>query len=86
VRAWNELEVDSNRYVIHISALVHRRTQIPCSDNQWFMCSLERLLDYSSTEQEPKATKVGTPPAYWPASGDLRVEHLSASYSVVSVL
>jgi hypothetical protein len=46
---------------------------------------LERLLEYSSIEQEPKATQAGTPPAYWPASGDLRVEKLSASYSMVSV-
>jgi hypothetical protein len=49
------------------------------------MYSLERLLEYSSIEQEPKATQAGTPPAYWPASGDLRVEKLSAGYSVVSV-
>lgn len=32
-------------------------------------------------EQEPKPTKEGVPPAYWPASGDLRVENLSARYS-----
>ncbi|TCD61578.1 hypothetical protein EIP91_008233 [Steccherinum ochraceum] len=30
---------------------------------------------------EPKATEEGVPPACWPASGDLRVEKLSARYS-----
>lgn len=34
-------------------------------------------------EQEPKPTEDGKPPAYWPASGDLRVENLSAKYSPV---
>ncbi|KAI0068112.1 P-loop containing nucleoside triphosphate hydrolase protein [Artomyces pyxidatus] len=43
--------------------------------------SLERIQAYLEIEQEPKATKEGTPPAYWPASGDLKVEHLSARYS-----
>ena len=32
-------------------------------------------------EQEPEPKDGGTPPAYWPASGDLRVENLSARYS-----
>ncbi|KZV91547.1 P-loop containing nucleoside triphosphate hydrolase protein [Exidia glandulosa HHB12029] len=43
--------------------------------------SLERILQYVSIEQEPKPTEEGKPPAYWPASGDLRVEHLDAKYS-----
>lgn len=32
-------------------------------------------------EQEPKPSTDGNPPAYWPASGTLRVEKLSARYS-----
>jgi hypothetical protein len=32
-------------------------------------------------EQEAKPTDSGVPPAYWPASGDLRVESLSSHYS-----
>ncbi|KAF8904953.1 P-loop containing nucleoside triphosphate hydrolase protein [Mucidula mucida] len=44
--------------------------------------SLERIQQYVEIEQEPKATKQGEPPAYWPASGDLRVENLSARYSL----
>lgn len=32
-------------------------------------------------EQEPRPTKEGVPPAYWPSSGNLRVEKLSARYS-----
>ncbi|KAE9406408.1 P-loop containing nucleoside triphosphate hydrolase protein [Gymnopus androsaceus JB14] len=43
--------------------------------------SLERVDAYLQIEQEPKATEQGKPPAYWPASGDLRVENLCARYS-----
>ncbi|KAI0076666.1 multidrug resistance-associated ABC transporter [Panus rudis PR-1116 ss-1] len=43
--------------------------------------SLERIQQYLEIEQEPKPTESGVPPAYWPASGDLRVEKLSARYS-----
>ena len=48
--------------------------------------SLERIQQYLTIEQEPKPTKSGIPPAYWPASGDLRVEKLSTRYSQVSHL
>lgn len=44
--------------------------------------SLERIQGYVSIEQEPKPHEGGVPPAYWPASGDIRVEHLSARYSL----
>ncbi|KAH7905305.1 P-loop containing nucleoside triphosphate hydrolase protein [Hygrophoropsis aurantiaca] len=43
--------------------------------------SLERIDGYIKIEQEPKPTEDGQPPAYWPASGELRVENLSARYS-----
>ncbi|KZV96966.1 P-loop containing nucleoside triphosphate hydrolase protein [Exidia glandulosa HHB12029] len=43
--------------------------------------SLERILDFVDIEQEPASTDAGTPPAYWPASGKLRVDNLSAKYS-----
>ncbi|GLB36501.1 putative atp-binding cassette [Lyophyllum shimeji] len=43
--------------------------------------SLERIQGYTRIEQEPKPTPEGVPPAYWPASGDIRVENLSARYS-----
>ncbi|RPD55442.1 P-loop containing nucleoside triphosphate hydrolase protein [Lentinus tigrinus ALCF2SS1-7] len=43
--------------------------------------SLERIQQYLVIEQEPKATPEGVPPAYWPASGKLEVEELSARYS-----
>ncbi|KAJ3994664.1 hypothetical protein F5050DRAFT_1800596 [Lentinula boryana] len=42
---------------------------------------LERINAYIEIEQEPKPTKEGVPPAYWPSGGDLRVENLSARYS-----
>lgn len=46
--------------------------------------SLERIDSYIKIEQEPKPTEGGQPPAYWPTSGDLRVENLSARYSMVN--
>ncbi|KAJ7690181.1 hypothetical protein B0H17DRAFT_1331449 [Mycena rosella] len=42
---------------------------------------LERIQGYIHIEHEKAPTETGKPPAYWPASGDLRVEHLSARYS-----
>ncbi|KAF7377873.1 ATP-binding cassette transporter [Mycena sanguinolenta] len=43
--------------------------------------SLERVKQYIEIEQEPKARPEGVPPAYWPASGNLSVDNLSAQYS-----
>ncbi|THV06409.1 P-loop containing nucleoside triphosphate hydrolase protein [Dendrothele bispora CBS 962.96] len=43
--------------------------------------SLERVNSYISIEQEPKPTKEGVPPAYWPSNGEIRVEKLAARYS-----
>ncbi|KAI0711040.1 P-loop containing nucleoside triphosphate hydrolase protein [Cerioporus squamosus] len=43
--------------------------------------SLERVEQYLHIEHEPAPTPAGIPPAYWPASGSLRVENLSARYS-----
>ncbi|TFK76748.1 P-loop containing nucleoside triphosphate hydrolase protein [Pluteus cervinus] len=44
--------------------------------------SLERISGYLEADQEPRPTSQGVPPAYWPASGELRVENLSARYSL----
>ena len=41
---------------------------------------MERIQDYVDIEQEPEATPGGVPPAYWPASGEVVVEGLSAKY------
>lgn len=43
--------------------------------------SLERIGAYIAIEQEKPPVPEGVPPAYWPSSGHLRVEGLSASYS-----
>lgn len=43
--------------------------------------SLERVLDFMDIDHEPKSTERGTPPAYWPSSGAIRAENLSARYS-----
>ncbi|KAF8446359.1 P-loop containing nucleoside triphosphate hydrolase protein, partial [Boletus edulis BED1] len=44
---------------------------------------LERIASYMDIEQEEvKSINKCTPPAYWPASGDLQVENLSARYSI----
>jgi hypothetical protein len=45
--------------------------------------SLERINQYLNNDQEPKSTEGGVPPAYWPSTGSLRVENLSARYSEV---
>lgn len=45
--------------------------------------SLERLQQYMGIEQEPKPVDSGIPPAYWPSSGSLKAETLSARYSPV---
>ncbi|EMD37786.1 hypothetical protein CERSUDRAFT_65379 [Gelatoporia subvermispora B] len=42
---------------------------------------LERIQQYLTIEHEPEPSKTGNPPAYWPSSGALRVEQLSARYS-----
>ena len=41
------------------------------------MLSLERIQSYLDIEHEPKPTEAGIPPAAWPKSGELQVEHLS---------
>ncbi|KAJ1309716.1 hypothetical protein OPQ81_006481 [Rhizoctonia solani] len=43
--------------------------------------SLERIQDYIGIEQEPAAVPEKVPPAYWPASGNIVVENLTARYS-----
>ncbi|KAG9012419.1 hypothetical protein FRB94_006034 [Tulasnella sp. JGI-2019a] len=43
--------------------------------------SLERIKGYVEIEQEPKPVPSGNPPAYWPTSGSIRVEGLSARYT-----
>ncbi|TCD68253.1 hypothetical protein EIP91_011219 [Steccherinum ochraceum] len=43
--------------------------------------SLERVQQYLEIEHEPKPSSDGVPPAYWPSSGKLSVEGLSARYS-----
>ncbi|KAF5384757.1 hypothetical protein D9757_006267 [Collybiopsis confluens] len=47
----------------------------------WEIGNLERVQGYINIEQEPKPSASGVPPAYWPASGELRVDKLSARYS-----
>lgn len=43
--------------------------------------SLERIRDYLVIDHEPEPSEKGKPPAYWPASGALKVDNLSARYS-----
>ncbi|OCH87305.1 multidrug resistance-associated ABC transporter [Obba rivulosa] len=40
-----------------------------------------RIQQYLEIEHEPEPTQDRRPPAYWPASGDLKVENLYAKYS-----
>lgn len=43
--------------------------------------SAERIRDFLLIDHEPAPTEDGKPPAYWPASGILKAENLSARYS-----
>jgi ABC-type multidrug transport system fused ATPase/permease subunit len=43
--------------------------------------SLERIQSYLEIEKEAAPSEGGTPPAYWPASGNLHVKDLTARYS-----
>ncbi|KAF8710653.1 P-loop containing nucleoside triphosphate hydrolase protein, partial [Rhizoctonia solani] len=43
--------------------------------------SLERIQDYINIEQEPESVPEKDPPAYWPASGHIVAENLTARYS-----
>ncbi|KAG9126894.1 hypothetical protein FRC07_001505 [Ceratobasidium sp. 392] len=43
--------------------------------------SLERIQHYVQIDQEPASAKNKVPPAYWPTSGKLVVENLTARYS-----
>ncbi|EKM56944.1 uncharacterized protein PHACADRAFT_254352 [Phanerochaete carnosa HHB-10118-sp] len=43
--------------------------------------SLERIQQYIDIDHELEPKPEGVPPAYWPSSGDLQVEKLSARYS-----
>ncbi|KAG8874159.1 hypothetical protein FRB97_006107 [Tulasnella sp. 331] len=43
--------------------------------------SIERIKGYTEIDQEPKSRPSGEPSAYWPSSGSIRVEGLSARYS-----
>lgn len=47
---------------------------------------MERIQQYLNIEHEPKPSEAGVPPAYWPSSGELRVEGLTARYSQVNLL
>lgn len=76
VRTLNEFEV-SGAYEQHPICFHSAPVLISDAGN-----SLERLQQYMVIEQEPKPTPEGIPPAYWPASGELVVNNLSAKYSV----
>lgn len=75
VRFLNTLETRGNRQGLQV--------KVWC-EYYWLRDSLERIKQYLDIEHEPKPTKEGVPPAYWPASGSLNVEKLSARYSNVS--
>lgn len=72
VRILNDFEISGNRFVS-----LNKLAKL-FSDP---LVSLERIQDYVDVEQEPKATPDGVPPAYWPASGEVVVEGLSARYN-----
>jgi ABC-type multidrug transport system fused ATPase/permease subunit len=72
VRLLNQLEGEISHVSIHLIADIHSAVEAN---------SLERIQSYIDIEHEPEPKDDGTPPAYWPASGDIRVQNLTARYS-----
>jgi hypothetical protein len=91
VRLLNEFEITGTLFIIMVDErflTFSRRQQVGCLEchkarRLTRLHSLERIQHYITIEQEPKLTEAGVPPAYWPASGDVRIENMSASYSQV---
>ncbi|EED80206.1 predicted protein [Postia placenta Mad-698-R] len=88
VRGRTVLLVVSDQETVHnaVSSTNYRRRTTSSAAQTGFTLnmagnSLERIQQYLEIEQEPKSTESGIPPAYWPSSGNLRVEKLSARYS-----
>ena len=93
VRIYNLLEIEGNSHFIDLRRTITLiwNTQIQrtgllskgSGDTKRadILDSLERVNQYLQIDHEPKPTDDGKPPAYWPASGGLRVENLCARYS-----
>ncbi|KAI8611779.1 P-loop containing nucleoside triphosphate hydrolase protein [Chytriomyces sp. MP71] len=47
------------------------------------MVSVERILEYSSLEEEAPAKTDTVPPAEWPTAGDLKIQGMSMAYPTV---
>ncbi|KAJ7061977.1 hypothetical protein C8F01DRAFT_986919, partial [Mycena amicta] len=60
---------------------VFNQFEVESNRHVYLRCSLERVKQFVDIEQEAKPTPSGVPPAYWPASGNLSVQGLSARYS-----
>ncbi|KAI5122638.1 hypothetical protein M0805_008723 [Coniferiporia weirii] len=71
VRIYNLLEIQANRFVIFKDGGL----------DTYVLSSLERMLEFMRIDHEPRPSESGKPPAYWPLSGELRVENLCARYS-----
>lgn len=70
VRQLNNMEVQANRFVFML-LIVSLLTRY----------SVERIKDFLEIDHEPAPDENRRPPAYWPASGELHVENLSARYA-----
>lgn len=95
IRMFNEFEIagkitlrgsrvsKANLFINRQQVWAPSRTYLLLDYANSMLYSLERIQQYLRIEQEPKNTPEGVPPAYWPASGNLSVEKLSARYSEV---
>ncbi|CDO74329.1 hypothetical protein BN946_scf184850.g1 [Trametes cinnabarina] len=77
IRVYNEFEMSGKLPVNFIAPKLYGPTPSPQATGEYY----PRIRQYLLIEQEPKPTPEGVPPAYWPASGHLEVEKLSARYS-----
>lgn len=93
VRILNEFEVSGKCDMLYCMNAIHNVVLqvigetfhvISCFfGEQLLSSSLERIQGYIDIEHEPKSTPEGVPPAYWPSSGKIVVDKLSARYSKV---
>ena len=96
VRIYNEFEGEITLNMLMFCELITKATQFKATGMISLIrirvyelkrvTSLERIRQYTTIEQEPEPRDDSVPPAYWPSSGRLEVEKLTAKYSPVSDL
>lgn len=72
-RMYNMFEIQANRFAFQSNVSGYTFDNV--------LYSAERIKDFLVIDQEPLSTEQGKPPAYWPSSGNIIADGLSAQYS-----